>query len=58
MTLSMMADHDKLVVITCEEPNINHDKVKEDIRKIVQPRRHEAVVIEREVNHTIYQRIK
>ena len=58
VTLSMMADHDKLVIITCVEPLVDNDKVKDDIRRAVEPRRHETVVIEREVNHTIYQRIK
>ena len=54
----MMADHDKLAIITCIEPLVDQSKVKDDIRKAVEPRRHEAVVIEREVNHTIFQRIK
>ena len=53
-TLTMMADHDKLVVITCQEPLVDNDNIKESIRKIVEPRRHEVVSIEREVNHTIY----
>ena len=54
----MAADHDKITIVTCLEPLVDHEKCKESIRKIVEPRKHEIVVIERETNHTIYQRIK
>lgn len=58
VTLSLMADHDKIVVITCQEPKVDNSKITEDIRKACEPRRYEVVSIEREANHTIYQRIK
>ena len=58
LVLSMAADHDKVTIITCLEPLVDQEKCKESISKLVGSRRHEIVVIERETNHTIYQRIK
>ena len=54
----MAADHDKITIVTCLEPLVDQEKCKEAIKKIAEPRRHEIVVIERETNHTVFQRIK
>ena len=58
VTLSMLADNDKIVIITCKEPNMDNSKINEVIRKTCEPRRYEVITVEREANHTIYQRIK
>ena len=50
LVISMAADHDKITVITCHEPLVDNDKVKELIRKTVEPRKHDVVSIERETN--------
>ena len=41
--LSMMADHDTLVVITCYEEHVDMANTKEAIRKICEPRRYQTV---------------
>jgi len=58
VVMSMAADHDKITIVTCKEPCVDEDNVKDLIRRTVESRKHEHVTIEREVNHTIYQRIK
>ena len=58
VTLLMMADNDRIVVITCQEPKVDNSKITEDIRRACEPRRYDVISIEREANHTIYQRIK
>ena len=41
--LSMMADHDTLVVISCYEEHVDMEGTKEAIRKIAEPRRYQTV---------------
>ena len=54
----MAADHDKITIVTCKEPLVDDEKTKQLVKDTLGTRRHDHVVIEREVNHTIYQRIK
>ena len=58
LVVSMAADHDNITVVTCKEPLVDDAKMKDKVKDLMGTRRHEHVVIEREVNHTIYQRIK
>ena len=58
VVMGMAADHDKITVVTCKEPCVSDDNVKKLLKDTIGSRRHEHVVVERETNHTIYQRIK
>ena len=54
LVVSMAADHDNITVVTCKEPLVDDAKMKDKVKDLMGTRRHEHVVIEREVNHTIY----
>lgn len=55
--ISMMAPQDKLAIITCREPGIDSN-LESKIKAICGKTKYNHADLEREVNHTIFQRIK
>ena len=54
----MMAPQDKLAVITCTEPGVDPKALAEKIKTLCGKTKYTTAALEREVNHTIFQRIK
>ena len=59
VVLDMMAAHDKLVTISCTEPNVSHQGLEDEVKAICGDREVQCIFLEREdANQSVYKRIK
>ena len=54
----MAADIDTITVITCKEQHVDNNQVQDLVKETCGEAKYDFVSLERETNHTIYQRIK